>query len=93
MSVFCFLRRGGTGSIARSRLKLLLVSDKADCSPEMMRVIESDLIHVVSKYMEIDKEKVQLKVECPSGGPGGRQPLWVLCAAIPVRAIPNKGIY
>ncbi len=93
MRGFCFIRRGGTGSIARSRLKLLLVSDKADCSPEMMRAIESDLIHVISKYMEIDKDKVRLNIECPGGVPGGRQPLKVLCAAIPVRAIPNKGIY
>lgn len=48
------IRKKRSGEIARRRLKLLLVSDKANCSPELVEMIKDDMIHVISKYMEID---------------------------------------
>ena len=43
-----------SGEIARKRLKLLLVADKTNCSPEFLEMIKDDIFQVVSKYMEID---------------------------------------
>ena len=43
-----------SGETAKMRLKLLLVSDKAGCSPEMILMIKDDVIHAISKYMEIE---------------------------------------
>lgn len=40
---------------AKFRLKLLLVADKAGCSPELIRLIKNDMIRVISKYMEIER--------------------------------------
>ena len=40
-----------SGETAKMRLKLLLVSDKAGCSPEMILMIKDDVIHAISKYM------------------------------------------
>ena len=45
---------------AKFRLKLLLVADKAGCSPELIRLIKNDMIRVISKYMEIEKDNVRL---------------------------------
>ena len=41
-----------SGEIARKRLKLLLVADKTNCSPEFLEMIRDDIFEVVSKYME-----------------------------------------
>ena len=46
MSLFPVFRKKNSGEIARNRLKLLLVADKADCSPEVMQMIKDDMIHV-----------------------------------------------
>ena len=47
---------------ARDRMKLLLLSERIDCSPEMMQMLKSDLIHTVKKYLTIEEEQVKLKI-------------------------------
>lgn len=47
---------------ARDRMKLLLLSERIDCSPQMMQMLKSDLIHTVKKYLTIEEEQVKLKV-------------------------------
>ena len=43
------------------RLKLVLVSDRANYSPEIMEQIKNDIIAVISKYIEIDQEGLDIK--------------------------------
>ena len=47
---------------ARDRMKLLLLSERIDCSPQMMQMLKSDLIHTVKKYLSIEEEQVKLKI-------------------------------
>ena len=47
---------------ARDRMKLLLLSERIDCSPHMMQMLKSDLIHTVKKYLTIEEEQVKLKI-------------------------------
>ena len=47
---------------ARDRMKLLLLSERIDCSPQMMQMLTSDLIHTVKKYLTIEEEQVKLKI-------------------------------
>ena len=82
-----------SGETAKMRLKLLLVSDKAGCSPEMILMIRDDMIHAISKYMEIEKDKVQIQMETDSPLSGNSLALPVLHANIPIRSISNKGLY
>ena len=56
-------------------------------------MIKDDMIHVISKYMEIEKDEVQIRMEAPSGLEGADLPPTVLYANIPIRSIPNKGLY
>ena len=44
MSLVDFFRRKNSGDVARDRLKLVLVSDRANCSPEVMEKIKNDII-------------------------------------------------
>ena len=51
---FCFWGRSNSGEIARSRLKLLLVSDQAGLSLGLLDQIREDMEDVLSRYAEID---------------------------------------
>ena len=51
-----FFRKRSSGNMAKDRLKFVLVSDRANCSPETMEMIKNDIIEVISKYMEIDTQ-------------------------------------
>jgi cell division topological specificity factor len=62
MGLADFFRRKGTSSIAKDRLKLVLVSDRAGCSPEVMEQIKNDIIAVISKYIEIDLDGLDIKI-------------------------------
>ena len=57
-----FFRKKSSGSVAKDRLKLVLVSDRANCSPEIMEQMKNDIIQVISKYMEIDMEGLDIKI-------------------------------
>lgn len=48
--------------IAKDRLKLLLVSDRANCTPEVMEMIKDDIVKVISKYMEIDADGMEIQI-------------------------------
>lgn len=41
--------------VAKERLRLVLVHDRASVSPEFMEQIKEEIIRVISKYMEIDE--------------------------------------
>ena len=57
-------RRGLTSAeIAKERLKLVLVSDRSDISPERLHEMQSEIIDVIKRYIRIDEMEVQIKLE------------------------------
>lgn len=48
--------------IAKDRLKALLVSDRVDCTPDTFEKIKLDLYHTVSKYLNVNKEYFEVKI-------------------------------
>ena len=46
MKTFLNERRRSAG-YARDRMKLLLISERIECSPQMMKMLKSDLVHTV----------------------------------------------
>ena len=51
-----------SGCLAKDRLKLVLISDRAKCSPGIINQMKDDIINVISKYMEIDAEGLDIKI-------------------------------
>ena len=43
------LKRKSSREIAKDRLKILLISDRVNCSQEMMEMIKNDIAKVISK--------------------------------------------
>ena len=78
-----FLRKKTSGNTAKDRLKLVLVSDRANCSPEL---IKNDIIKVISKYMEIDTDGLDIQItQMESDGGHGNVP--AIYANIPIKEL------
>lgn len=58
-----FFHKTTSGNVAKERLKILLVSDRAGCSPETLDLIKKDIINVISKYIDIDKDESTIRIE------------------------------
>ncbi len=79
-----FFKKKSSSNVAKDRLKLVLVSDRANCSPEIMEQIKNDIIHVISKYVEIDLDGLDIKIEQTElDGNNGSVP--ALFANIPIK--------
>ena len=57
-----FSGKNHSAGYARDRMKLLLVSERIDCSPQMMKMLKSDLVHTVKKYVTIEETKVKIQI-------------------------------
>ena len=84
-----FFRRKSSCQIAKDRLKILLISDRVNCSPELMELIKTDIAKVISKYMKIDAENMEIQINTNGrkafhGGKSGRGNKPVLYANIPI---------
>jgi len=49
-------------NVAKERLKLVLVHDRADLSPKFLNMIKSDIIRVISEYVDIEEEGLDIKL-------------------------------
>ena len=49
-------------TVAKERLRLVLVHDRASISPAMLNSLKEDLIKVISKYMEIDEAALEFNL-------------------------------
>ena len=57
--------RGGSGSAkdAKSRLKVLLVHDQVDLTPNQMEKMRAEIMEVIARYAEVDPEHVDIRLE------------------------------
>ena len=55
-------RRKTSRQVAKDRLKILLISDRVNCSPELMELIKNDISKVISKYMKIDTANMEIQI-------------------------------
>lgn len=65
MSVFNWLlgRSERTSrEIAKDRLQLVLVQDRVNLSPEKMNYLKDDLIKTISRYVEIDRDGIEISL-------------------------------
>ncbi|WMM23552.1 cell division topological specificity factor MinE [Tissierella sp. MB52-C2] len=49
-------------NVAKERLKLVLVHDRADLSPKFLDMIKGDIIRVISEYADIDEAGLDIKL-------------------------------
>jgi len=55
--------RENSGATAKERLRLVLMSDHLSLAPDMIEQMKQDLVAVVSRYMEVDRDKIDVRFE------------------------------
>ena len=89
MGLFDLFKKKNSGDVAKDRLKLHLVSDRANCSPDVMELIKNDIINVISKYMIIDTDGLDIQItQTESDSNNGMVP--ALSANIPIKDMKNR---
>jgi cell division topological specificity factor len=81
-----------SSSIARERLKLVLIHDRAGMSPsnDILEMLKKDIIGVISKYFEVSEEDFDVEITNTTN-PHGASNETRLTANIPIRRIKNLG--
>lgn len=78
-------------SVAKERLKLVLVHDRIDCSPQLLESIKDDILKVISNYAEIDETGLEIKMS-KTRSESGDKPVSALVANIPLKNIKERNI-
>lgn len=53
----------GSKSVAANRLKLVLMQDRTNLTPKILEQMRGELIDLLSRYVELDKELLELNFE------------------------------
>jgi cell division topological specificity factor len=75
---------GDSKNVAKERLRLVLVHDRANVSPEVINALKNDLINVITKYMEIDESALEVNLDSSDN-------TVALIANIPVKRMKRSG--
>jgi cell division topological specificity factor len=51
-----------SGSVAKSRLQMVLVHDRSQISPGLMEQIKDDIIEVIARHLAIDPDNVEVNL-------------------------------
>ncbi|MEW6545302.1 MAG: cell division topological specificity factor MinE [Bacillota bacterium] len=71
--------------VAKERLRLILVHDRAGCSPELLQALKEEMVMAISRYLEVEREGIEIRLVS-----GEKQAM--LAANIPIRAVRRAGV-
>ena len=84
-----FGKKQHTKDVAKSRLKFVLIQDRLNCSAQLLELIKSDILKVISNHLDIEEEGIEIQItQNDENGLGGGLPM--LYANIPIRSM-KKG--
>lgn len=63
MDIFgLFSKKANSKDVAKDRLKLVLIHDRVNCSTQVLEMLKTDIFKVISNYMEIDEEELDIQI-------------------------------
>lgn len=84
-----FGKRKSSRNVAKDRLKLVLIHDRANCSSDILEKIKNDIIIVINKYMEIDEQGLEIKIGTTASDSGNAD-VPALFANIPIHNLRER---
>ncbi|NMB33696.1 MAG: cell division topological specificity factor MinE [Clostridium sp.] len=85
-----FGRSRNSKELAKERLKLVLIHDRANVSPQFLEMVKGEIIKVISNYMDVDEESLDIQMTRAKSDEGDRA-VPALVANIPIRNVKNSG--
>ncbi len=82
--LFPWNNNANSGSRAKSRLKLIIAHDRACINPDMMTAMREEILDVVARYVEVDREEMEFTLS-------NDQRMTSLTANLPIRQIKRLG--
>lgn len=76
--------------VAKERLKLVLIHDRSNVSPQFLEMVKSEIIKVIQNYMDIDEEALDIQLTKTNSDDGERV-VPALVANIPIKGMKNVG--
>jgi cell division topological specificity factor len=62
-----FGRRQASKTIAKERLRLVLVHDRAGIPPELLNVIKNEILTVISKHVKVERDGIEMNLSHSQG--------------------------
>ncbi len=87
MDILNFLglsKKEKSGTLAKDRLKLVLIDDRAQTSTHVLEMIKADILKVITNYIEIDEDELDINISTTKSENGSKD-LPVLYANIPIK--------
>ena len=76
--------------VAKERLKLVLIHDRANVSPEFLDMVKGEIIKVIQNYMDVDESGLDIQLTRTKSDDGeGVVP--ALVANIPIKSVKKSG--
>ncbi len=76
--------------VAKERLKLVLIHDRSNVSPQFLEMVKSEIIKVIQNYMEIDERELDIQLTKTNSDDGERI-VPALVANIPIKGMKSAG--
>ncbi|HHW23284.1 MAG TPA: cell division topological specificity factor MinE [Clostridiaceae bacterium] len=85
-----FKKKDSSKDVAKERLKLVLIHDRSNVSPQFLEMVKSEIIRVIQNYMEIDEDTLDIQLTKTNSDDGERI-VPALVANIPIKGMKNAG--
>jgi cell division topological specificity factor len=85
-----FGRSKNSKDVAKERLKLVLIHDRANVSPQFLEMLKSEIIKVITNYMDIEESALDIQLT-KTRSDDGESIVPALYANIPIKNIKNCG--
>ena len=84
-----FGRKNKSKDTAKDRLKLVLVHDRANVSPEFLQKIKDEIMQVLAKYIDVTDGELDINITTAQSE-DGKSCVPALTANIPIKSIKQK---
>jgi len=80
-------RRNPSKKVAKDRLKVVLVSDRANSSNQVLEMLKNDIVKALNTYMDIDADNLDIQITQSPVDDSQGEYMPMLNANIPIKSI------